>query len=460
MKRRSFLKTAAGGAILPALIPGSALGLDHHYAASERTVIGMIGLGFLGRVHLFGLLNNPKVQVIALSDVDRWRLDDAARMAEEEYHKQGLPAFGKAVHKDHEFRDLLARSEIDGVVLTMGDRWHSTATIMAAEAGKDVFVEKPVSLYLKETEEMETAVRRTRRITQVGIQQRSDIAYQHVCRFLRDGRIGKITNIYITGSSFSVPMDLPAQPVPPTLDWDRWLGPAPWRPFNSRFHQLGLPRGVVPWSFCSDFGNGSIADSAVHSFDIINWSLGLKNFAPLEITPPGEKYPWLTYRFPNDVFVQVVKNRLDSTVLNFPKGWNPDTNIMPFGGVFVGTNGWIHVGRMGFLTASSPDLIADAPAYYTNRPDAHNVPFVKRGKHYWTAFYDHKDNWIDGIRNRTETAAPVRIGCEATRCSILGAMACRLKRELIWDPDKQEFKNDEEANRLRSRANRAPWNRG
>lgn len=459
MKRRDFLKEAGALSLLPTLIPGSALGLDNHFSPANRTTVGMIGLGFLGRVHLYGLLNNPKVQIVGLSDVDQWRLDDAARMVNEEYQKQNLN-WGDSVRKDHEFRDLLARDDIDGVVLTMGDRWHSTATILAAEAGKDVFVEKPVSLYLQETLDMEEAVQRTGRITQVGIQQRSDITYNYVCKFLREGRLGKITNVYVTGTSFSVPMDLPAQPIPETLDWNRWLGPAPWRPFNHRYHQLGLPRGVVPWSFCSDFGNGAIADSTVHAFDILNWATDMKTFGPFEITPPGEKYNWLTYRFPNDLYVQVVKSRLDSSVLNYPKGWNPDTGIQSFGGVYVGTNGWIHVGRLGFLTASSPDLIADAPPYHTNRPDAHNVPFVKRGKHYWTAFYDHKDNWIESVRNRTETAAPVRIGAAATRCSILGAMACRLNRSLDWDPEKFEFQKDEEANRLRSRAHRAPWNLG
>ena len=458
MNRRSFIaRSAVAG--LPLVVPATVLGRDG-VAPSERTTIGMIGLGFLGRVHLHGLLNNPLVQIVALSDVDQWRLTDAGRMAKEAYENQkGMSWSGIGLH--HDFLDLLARNDIDGVVLTMGDRWHAAAAKLTVEAGKDVFVEKPVSLTLAETRAISDAVQTNHAVSQSGIQQRSDPTYQRVCRFLRDGRLGKISNVYIIHSSVSQAVSLPAEPVPPTLDWERWLGPAPWRPYNSRFHQLGLPRSVVPWSFCSDFGNAGIADAAVHSFDIVLWALGLENSGPLEIIPVATgQYPYLTYRFPGDVMLQIVNNKIDHRVLNYPKGWDENTSLQSFGGVFVGENGWIHVGRMGYLTASSPDLIADVPPYYEGREYTVDVPFVKRGKHYWTTFYDHKMNWVKAIRTRGETAAPIQRGSDATRCSILGAMATRLNRALHWDPVKQEFQNDDEANRYRSRAAREPWNVG
>ncbi len=458
MKRRNFLKHI-GTISAPLILSGRIFGFNGNIAPSNRVTLGMIGLGFLGRVHLHGLTFNPKAQIMALSDVDQWRLNDAQRMVQEGYSSLSGKNW-KGTKKYHDFLDLLVRSDIDGVVITMGDRWHTTAVIKAVEAGKDVFVEKPVALTLGETKMIAEAVERTHRITQVGLQQRSDETFNIVCPAVRNGRLGKISHVYVCGYSNSFAVSYPEEPIPPTLDWDRWLGPAPWRPYNSRFHQLGCPRSVVPWSHCRDFGNGGIADATVHAFDAVQWGLGLENSGPIEIMPENKTdNPYLTYKLSNGVWLQAVPGRLDSRVLKYPALYDPNIPIQAFGALFLGENGWVSVARNGYAMASSPDLIADLPAvYYGNRPDAHNVPFVKRGPHYWTTFYDHKDNWLDCVLSRKQTVMPVRWGAAATRYSCLAVVARSLNRPLKWDPDRLEFINDDEANKLRYRAAREPWN--
>ncbi|MDO5567121.1 MAG: hypothetical protein Q4G59_10735, partial [Planctomycetia bacterium] len=342
----------------------------------------------------------------------------------------------------------------------MGDRWHTPVGKLAAKSGKDVFVEKPCALTVDECLSFSQVVRDNRRISQVGLQQRSDAWFQFACEIVHEGRLGKISHVYTHAGGNSYEIELPAEPVPQTLDWERWLGPAPYRSWNHRFHHLGWPKNVVPWSFCRDFGNGGIADGCVHDLDIVNWGLNMEYLPgpdptanhicvqgqmrpkplfkePLEFIPAGlsKDYRCNTWKYPGGILVQMLNGRIDERVDYLPPGLKGE--VLPsFGAVFVGDRGWVSVGRRGYIRASSIDLIADCPR---RRSD------------------NHMHNFIDCVRTRHETNCPVERGCEATLCSTIGSMSMWLKRPLKWDLNRQEFIDDPEANRLRSRTPRGNW---
>jgi len=440
--RRSFLRSAATLATAPWLIPASALGRDGRPAPGDRITMGFIGVGCMGRGHLQGFLEFPQTQVLAVCDVDAWRREEARAAVDKKYSAAQAGGAYRSCAAYIDFRELLARNDIDAVAIVMGDRWHATATVMAAKAGKDVYVEKPLCLTIAEGRAMVDTVRRYGRVCQVGLQQRSAREFRIACQLVRDGALGKIDRIYTIFSNPSVEIDLPAEPTPPSLQWDLWLGPSPWRPFNSRFHYLGRPLNVVPWEFCRDFGNGGIASGGVHSFDVVQWALGMDHAGPVEIVPPETgRYPELTYRYPGGELLHVVDGRIDAKRHAIPKGWDPLTSIQPFGAVFVGERGWIHVGRNGYLVSHPAEIVRDLPGRYDHA----------------LAVEGHHKNFLDSIRARRRPACDVSIGCQSTIVPILGCIARWTGRALRWDPVREEFLDDDEANRMRRRAMREPW---
>lgn len=442
--RRRFLKLAAastGAIAAPLLVRPSALGKDGSVAASERIALGLIGIGRMGQGHLRCYLGYPEVQVVAVCDVDRWRRENAKKTVDEAYAaaKASGRYSGCAAYND--LRELVARDDIDAVVVATGDRWHVPASLLAAKAGKDVYCEKPMSLTIREARVMVNVVRRYSRVFQTGLQQRSTPDFRKACRLVQKGRIGRVKIVYVTFPGTSSDVNLPAEPVPDGLDWDLWLGPAPWRPYHSRFHHYGPPQHVVPWHFCRDFGGGNLTSNAVHAFDVVQWGLGMDESGPVEIVPPGtQEVPSLTYKYANGTLLQV-DWKLDGKKHFVPKGWDVNTSIQPFGAVFVGENGWIHVGRHGYLRAYPENILDER----SGKPEkARPIP-------------DHHHNWLQCIRTRQKPACDVAIGCRSTIVSHLGCIAHWTGRALKWDPVKEEFLGDEEANRLRSRAKREPW---
>jgi predicted dehydrogenase len=434
--RRVFLKRAATFAVAPHVVRSAALGRDGEAAPSSRITLGFIGVGMMGRGHLRCLLRYPDTQVVAVCDVDRWRRDHARATAEQ----AGGRHRGCRAYTD--LRDLVDRDDVDAVVIATGDRWHALATALAAKAGKDIYCEKPVSLTIHEALAMVKAVRRYGRVFQSGLQQRSNPVFRGACEFVRSGGIGAVRVVYVIHPGTSSDVSLPPEPVPAGLDWDLWLGPAPWRPYNSRFHHYGQPKWVVPWHFCRDFGGGNLTSNTVHAFDVVQWGLGMDEGGPVEIIPPGAgRYPCLTYRYPGGVLVQVVGGRLDGRKHFVPPGWDEKTRIQNFGALFVGQRGWIHVGRSGYLRAFPAGILERASAW-RGRP--HPVS-------------NHHLNWLHCIRTRRRPACDVAVGCRSTIVSHLGCIAHWTGRALRWDPARQAFLGDEAANRLRARAYREPW---
>jgi predicted dehydrogenase len=279
-------------------------------------------------------------------------------------------------------------------------------------------------------------------VFQIGLQQRSTAEFIKACRLVQNGAIGKVSHVYIAFPGTSSEVNLPVEPVPEGLDWDLWLGPAPWRPFNGRYHIYGKPPRVVPWDFCRDFGGGNLTSNAVHSFDVVQWGLGMDQSGPLEIIPPETgQVPSLTYKYAGGAILQVVDWRLDPQKHFVPEGWDVKTRLQNFGALFVGADGWIHVGREGYL--------ASYPAAVLEQTGGGADP---RGP-----VTNHHQNWVQCIKSRELSACDVAVGARSTIVAHLGGIAHWTGRALRWDPVAEEFSDDEEANRLRSRAKRGPW---
>lgn len=427
---------------VPCVVPSSVFGKDAAVAPSNRITLGFIGIGMMGRGHLRIFLNYPETQVLAVCDVDRWRREDAKTTVEQVYAAGRAGGRYRGAEAYNDLSELLARDDVDAVTVATGDNWHGLATVLAAKAGKDVYCEKPISKTIREAWAMVEAVRRYGRVAQIGLQQRSTPEFIRACRLVRSGRIGKVKIVYVAFPGTSSNVNLPGEPVPEGLDWQRWLGPAPWRPFNSRFHRYGRPPHVVPWHFCRDFGGGNLTSNAVHAFDVVQWGLGMDQSGPVEIIPPETgRYPSLTYKYADGVLLQVVNWRLEEGKHFVPKGWDLKTQLQNFGALFVGEEGWIHVGRGGYLTGF--------PAEVLERPGPGVEPRRPVGNHH--------QNWLQSIRSRQPPSCDVAVGCRSTIVSHLGCIAHWTGRALKWDPVKEEFIGDEEANRLRRRAMRPPW---
>jgi predicted dehydrogenase len=390
--RRGFLKGVVAAAAAPYFVPRAAFG------ANDRITTGIIGLGGPAGGGAGG------TELLAVCDV---RDDKLARYAN-----------NKDVAKYRDFRELLARDDVDAVLIGTPDHWHAIPAIHAAKAGKDIYCEKPMSLTIREARAMVNAVRRYGVVFQTGSQQRSSYGgrFRFACEMVRSGRIGEVKYVHVNVGGPSGPVeDVPPEPLPEGVDWDMWLGPAPWRPFSNR-----ILRG---WRSFRDYSGGGMTDWGHHHFDIVQWALDKDDSGPVEVLPPnGRDLRHLTYIYDNGVKVY--------------HGGAQGAQI-----VFHGTEGRIGVDREQLWTdppsiMGKPIASNEVRLYYSN---------------------NHKGNWLDCIRSRRRPICDVEIGCRSVTVCHIGNLAYWLKRPLKWDPAKEEFPGDEEANRWLDRARRAPW---
>jgi len=417
--RRGFLKRVMVLAA-PAVIPASALGAGRA-APSDRLGMGFIGYGMQCRSHFGGMLGRPDVQVLAVCDCDSIRRQQAAKQANDHYSRdKGRNA--KACADYNDFRELLDRTDVDAVLTATPDHWHAIIAIQAAQSGKDIYCEKPLSLTIRDARAMVDAVRRYGRVFQTGSQQRSSQEFRFACEMVRSGRIGKVHTVHVNVGGPSGECYLPPQPVPAGLDWDMWLGPAPWRPYNGTLCPV-VPYNFFPnWRSFRDYSGGGMTDWGAHHFDIAQWGLGMDDGGPVEIIPPdGKEHRWLTYRYASGVVMYHGGGRA--------------------GCDFVGTNGRVMVDR-GKLETEPKEL--------------KNTPTAAGEVHLYRSPGHHQD-WLRCIRTRQKPICDVEIGARSVSVCHLGNIAYRLKRPLRWDPIKEEFPGDEEANRFVDRARRAPW---
>jgi len=454
--RRRFLGTAAGVAAAPWIIPASAMGADGHVAPSNRINIGQIGRGRMGLGHLRRLAYDPNVQVMALCEVDKTRLEDGRLEVQDAYEERAASGEYKGLSTYNEYRELLARDDIDAVVIVTPDHWHSLQSIHAAKAGKDIYCEKPVSVTVEESRRLVQAVQRYGRVFQNGSQYRSATAIRRVCEFVRGGGLGKVKSAYTiwggmsaySGSgpyhaSVTLDVALAAEPTPEWLDWDLWVGPAQIRPYNQAYHRNPIP-GVVPWSFCEDFGAGACTGYHSHAADVMQYALGYEESGPVDIIHPySGEFPTVTYRYDNGTLFHMVDGwqAVKSVYHAVPDDARLEGN---FGGVFVGERGWLTSMTGGGDLEGGPASIFEELGLPSRS--------TTQGKN------DHYPNWLECIKTREKPHSHEEIGHRAASLGHLTHICLHLGRSLKWDPAKEEFVGDDQANRMLRRASRAPWN--
>ncbi len=429
--RRQFLKASGAAMLAPAVLPSIVFGAD---APSNRITFGCIGVGRQGISDMRGFLGLKEAQVIAVCDVDSHRVEFAKQLVEKQYGSQsGAGAYkGCATFKD--FRELIDRPDIDAVSIVTPDHWHILPAIAAAKAGKDIFLEKPLSLTIQEGRVLSDTVRRYGRIFQVGSQQRSDSRFRQACELVRNGRIGKLHTVKV-GFGIDPPTTPEApMPVPEWLDYDFWLGPAPWVPYTEkRVHpQSGYDR--PGWLRIAAYGAGMITGWGAHHNDIAQWGMGTEYTGPVEIEGQAE--------YPKDGLWDVHGDfRIEYTYANGVKVICADNVKNKQGVLFEGTEGWVYVMR-GKIDAQPKSLL-------TSKIGADEIQLYKSN--------NHKGNLLDCIKSRAETIAPAEIAHRSCTVCLLGEIAMRLGRKLKWNPETEQFVNDDVANKMLWRPMRSPW---
>jgi predicted dehydrogenase len=323
-----------------------------------------------------------------------------------------------------DFRELLARSDIDVVLIATGDRWHPLLSIAAARAGKDIYCEKPVSLTIEEAKVMREVIRRHRIVFQMGTQQRSSYQFRFACELVRNGYIGDVKEVVVAvgGPVSKQEKILPPQPVPDYLDYDFWLGPIPWRPYHPDF--------VAGWMGFRDCAGGEMTNWGAHHFDIAQWGLGMDSSGPVEIHPPdGKENFHLTYHYASGA-------RMTRDPERMKRETGQDNGIL-----FVGEKGKVAVWRYA-LETWPPNLVRQRLG--PNEIHLH-------------ACDNHHTDFLNSVRSRQEPGSNLEIGCRSITVCHLGNIAYELGRPIRWDPGREEFVNDPTASRLLARAMRPPW---
>ncbi len=413
--RRQVLRAAAGSAAalaLPTVLPASALGRDGILAPSQRVTLGGLGLGGRGAGVLRSFLSNPDVQFLAIADIRRNRRDAIKQMADQHHGNNDC-----ATYRD--MHEMLARQDIDSVLIATGDRWHAMASIIAAKAGKDVFCEKPCSMTIAESQALADVFRRYGLIYQAGTQRRSIGNFIFAADLVATGKLGKLHTVHANTLNPPTRHDwLPAEPEPPKeeLDWDAWLGPCPWRPYNSQY-VAGRWRGHF------DFHGGGILEWGSHTVDLCQWAAQKDDTTPVEYTPEGSGVI-CTYA---DGLKLVMRD----------SGW------MGLGTCSVryeGDEGWIETGDSGQF------------AIYPESLRTERTVFTMRG----TDPATHVRNFLDCVKTRRPANANSDVAAQSHIVCHSAYIAWQLGRTLKYDPATHEF-DDQEANRMRSRAMREPY---
>jgi predicted dehydrogenase len=426
MSRRRFLRNAAGASVgalgFPYIVSSSALGQGRAVAPSERVVIGCIGVGSQGSGNMRGFLGKEDAQVVAVCDVDRNHVNNAKATVDKKYGNADCKTY-------NDFRELIARDDVDALSMALPDHWHSIPVVMAARAGKDVFGEKPLARTIHEGRVMVNAFHQYGRVWQTGSWQRSVANFHRACELVINGRIGKVKYVEVglpTGGGTDVKK---VQPVPEHLDWGFWLGPAPWVPYRGVSHW--------DWRWIMDYSGGQLTDWAGHHVDIAHWGLGLDTSGPEEIEGRGVYPKDGLYDVPTQYkFTCKYAGGLTMVVANDrqqPHG---------MGTCWYGENdAWIHVSRGG-LRASDPKILEEVI-----RPNETRL-YESR---------DHQQNFLDCVKSREETITPIEVAHRSISVGLLGEIAMLTEQKLKWDPEDERFLNSDEANRLLRRSMRSPW---
>jgi len=452
--RREFFKTVGKGIIassvasagFPAIVPSSVFGAA---APSNRINIGAIGTGRISRVHdLPGTWKFDSAQIMAVCDLDSKRVEDAKTLINGYYSKKTGKTFdGVTGYTD--YRELLKNKDVDAVIISTPDHWHAIIAINAVQAGKDVYLQKPASLTIAEGRALSDAVHRSGRIFQIGSQQRSAPQFHYAAELVRNGRIGQLKTVQVGLPGDPSGDEELEMPVPKNLNYEMWLGSTPYVYYTEkRVHpQTGYDR--PGWLRCAQFGAGMITGWGAHHVDSAHWGMGTEYTGPVEISGWAEfpaKGLWNVHgKFKTEgLYANGVRMIISG---DFPNGVR-----------FEGTEGWIFVSR-GNESVTNSDPVAklkDAQALSASDPKIITSVIGPDEIHLYES-KDHHGNWLECIKTRQQTAAPVEVAHRSCSTCLLHHMAMKLKREIHWDPTKERFHNDDEANAMLSRPQRWPY---
>lgn len=429
MNRRDFVGKAAavlaGITILPRHVLGGTRPDGSKYIAPSDVIsLGFIGTGKQGRGLTTSFLSTNEARIVAIAEVYKAKAQLTLDRIKTHYEKNTQLGTYAEISIYNDFRELLARKDIDAVVIATPDHWHAAMSVRAAEAGKDIYCEKPLALTVKEGRAMVNAARKYNRVFQTGSMQRSWPEFRQAAELIRNGYIGEVKSIKVNVGPPPKPYDLPAEPIPEGLDWNAWLGPNMPVAFNS---ELAPPisKDVFPnWRNYREFGGGMVTDWGAHMFDIVQWALNMDDSGPVEvIAPDGKEHPFLTYRYENGITMTHEK-------------WDWNNAIL-----FTGTEGELRVQRRKIETT---------PASLATKVIGETEKHVYKSENHYKDFFD-------AMRKRSKPICDVEIGHRTASVCNIGNIAYQLNRSLKWNPKKESFKDDKEANALLGRSMNDAW---
>lgn len=425
IRRRDFLKTA------PLVVPGSVLGLNGAIPPSDRVVIGHIGVGGMGSGHVRAFVQHADVQTVAICDVRKQHCDQAKAVVDAKYGNADCATY-------NDFRELIARRDIDAIVMACPDYWHALIGLEAARNRKDMYYEKPMSMSIAENRAMRDAVNRYGVVFQFGTQQRSDAGYRFTCELVRNGRLGKLRNVFIGTATAPYSPDMPEEPVPEGFDYDLWLGPARWAPYNTR-------RCTRDWTHIRDYSLGCLSSAwGIHDVDITQWALDADSTGPLEVEAAGV--------FPTKGLFDTAKefdarltyaNGVTLHLMDMPTALKKrkQFRLQWMSMMFEGDEGWVVVSRNG-MHAEPQSLLREVIG-----PDEMRL----------TRSVDHRRNFLNAVKTRSTPISPIEAAVRSDAVCHLADISMRLGRKLRWNPEKEIFLDDAAANGMLSVPFRSPW---
>lgn len=438
--RRRFVKLGAVAAAAPYVLSSSVYGAA--VAPNSRINLGFIGMGKMNGGHLGNFLNREQTQVVAVCDVDTTRREHAKKRTEDAYSKKTNSDYkGCAAYND--FRELLARSDIDAVVIATPDHWHAAIAIAAVKAGKDVYCEKPLTHNVHEAVTLVKAVRETGRVFQTGSQQRSSKEFRVACELVRNGVIGEIKSITTSFGDPAPEYSLAEETVEPGLDWNMWCGPGPLKPYNSILSPRGVHDHFPNWRMTREFGGGMITDWGAHHIDIAQWGLGVDDSGPVEVRAPqpgSKRGAQLIYA--------------NGVVLTHQDGK---------GVSFYGTEGEVHVNRGKFELSLGGktryrymDKEQDKGTTLVNAYNAAEEEFLKNAKVRLYSSANHHNDWLEALQTRKRPICDVAIGATTVISCHLMNMAYWYGGSFRWNPTERKFASGGNPAWL-TREYRSPW---
>ncbi len=425
MKRRTFLKKSTVASSAFTILPSHVLGFSG-VAPNDKIQLGFIGVGKQGRGLMTNFVNYEDAAVVAVSDVDTRKMNFFTEIFQKQLIKKNKAS--QQLVEIESYRELLSRKDIDAVVIASPDHWHAQMVVDAAKAGKDIYCEKPLSSSVAEGRAMVDAARKYERVFQTGSMQRSWDRFRHGVELIRNGYIGEVKEIKVAIGAPYKACDLPTQQAPDSIDWDAWIGPAPYRGYHM---DLACPLEDKRWGMWRDykpFGGGMVTDWGAHMFDIVQWALDQDHTGPLHFNPPNHPAEsGLTFTYENGIKVTHTQ-------------WGTGGNEIQF----IGTEGRLEISR-AYLKTYPDTKLAESPL---KEPDTQRVYKSE----------NHHEDWLQAIRNRTRPICDVEIGHRTASVCNITNIAYALQRPLEWNPISEQFVNDPGANLMLDRSYRAPYN--